>query len=244
MKAIHIPYKEQFDMLTNYIDVMGNGLINSMIVYGRAGLGKTKTIVQELKKRNINYIVFKGGIKGSFELSRILYKNRKDTVIIFDDIDSVFRTASQINLLMAALEDEPERTVTWSDSTKKRVKDRIPETFTFTSGIIFVSNKPRINAALKSRSKVIRFEMNNKEILDRINEVINMDVKETEYLPKVPKAFKLEVIKWAYREVKRFRKDRMDFRLFKYCIANYLMDKEQKVTDGRWKRWSLREINS
>ena len=235
-RTARLKYKEQFAMLEGYISVMGRGLINSIIVYGRAGLGKSEVVKQSLEKHNLKYTFYSGGLKGSYELAKVLYKHRKSSIIVFDDFDSAFRTRSQVNLLMTALQDQEEKQISWVDTTKKKKEDSIPERFTFTSGVIFITNKLRIDNALKSRSKVIRIELTNREVIERISDVIES------FLPKVPKEFKLEVLKWLKANVTKIK--RMDFRVFKYCVANYLMDKDQNIKDGRWKRWSLREINS
>jgi len=231
-----IPYQEQFKMLENYISVMGRSLINSIIVYGRAGLGKTRVVIDCLKKNNLKHVIYSGGIKGSYELAKILYKHRKNIIIVFDDIDNAGRTRSQVNLLMTALQDERKRIISWVDTTRKRKKDEIPERFQFTSGVIFITNKMRIDPAIKSRSKVIKIDLTIKQTLDRIKEVL------PDYLPRVPLEFKEEVLKWMYTNLSKIT--RMDFRVFKYCLANYLMDKDHNINNGRWKKWSMREIKS
>jgi len=235
-RTLNLPYQEQFNMLESYIKVMARGIINSMIVYGRPGLGKSRVVTDCLKKKELKYVVYSGGLKGSYELAKVLYKHRKDTIIVFDDFDSAFRTRSQINLLMTALQDEGKRIISWIDTTKKRKKDQIPERFDFTSGIIFITNRLRIDQAIKSRSKVIKIDLTVQQTLDRIKEVL------PEFLPKVPIEFKEQVLVWMFNNIKKIK--RMDFRVFKYCVANYLLDKEEKIVNGRWARWSMREINS
>lgn len=231
-----IPYQEQFAMLKSYINVMGRGLINSIIVYGRPGLGKTKTVTDCLKSENLNFVLYSGGLKGSYELAKVLYKHRKNTIIVFDDFDSAFRTRGQVNLLMKALEDEGTKLISWVDTTKKRKRDQIPEQFEFTSGMVFITNKLRIDPAIKSRSKVIKIEMDTKSTLERIRDVL------PNYCPKVPMEIKEEVLQWMIENEKKIK--RIDFRVYKYCLANCLMDKDQGITDGRWKKWSIREVNT
>jgi hypothetical protein len=225
-----------FKALEKYIYMMHRGIINSLIVYGRPGLGKSKVTIDELKRLKTNFVVYSGGLKGAYELAKILYENRKDTVLVFDDFDSAFKTKNQINLLKTALQDEQTRYISYVDTTKKARKDKIPERFEFTSGVIFITNKLRIDASIRSRSKTVNIDISTLQTLERIKEVL------PEFMPKVPIEFKEEVYAFVKSNISKIRV--LDFRLFKWAVANYLIDKDENVKDGRWKKWTLNELNA
>ena len=128
-----------------------DGNVNSLYVYGTSGSGKTYTVQKTLKEKNAQYRIFSGGVKGTRELVKLLYTYRDDMILVFDDFDSVMKNKEQKNILKIALQDEKIRTITYVDLSKRPKRDLVPNTFEFTSGIIFVSNQRRIDSAIKSR---------------------------------------------------------------------------------------------
>ena len=234
--------EEQFNMLEKFVGLIHRGLaIKSLIVNGAPGIGKSKTVLDTLdklnKKNKKDVRVYSGGVKGAYELAKILYQNRKDKIIVFDDFDSAFRTKNQVNLLKTALQDDAEsKFISYVDTTKKSKKDKIPECFEFNSRIIFIVNKLRIDSAIKSRSKIINIELSKDEILERIKQVLSG------FIPKAPMDLKMEVYEFLKKNLNHAKT--MDFRKFKFAVANLLIDKDERNTTGRWKRWTLSELNA
>lgn len=122
------------------------GNIPSLIVSGPAGLGKSH-LVEEIahvinKKYSIGVSFVKGhsSPKGLFE---ILYKNRhKNSVLVFDDCDSVFDDEKSLNLLKAACDSSSRRFITWASATEclDDEGNPIPKSFEFSGSVIFITN--------------------------------------------------------------------------------------------------------
>ena len=140
---------ERFDILTEMTSATTDGSIRSMIVTGAAGIGKSYGIIEELKKCSIMDIMRNGDVKyeivkGSstaIGLYSTLYNNSdKDSVLVFDDCDSVFYDDVSLNLLKAALDTTGKRNLSWTSASKYLEKEGIPSVFQFKGSIIFVTN--------------------------------------------------------------------------------------------------------
>ena len=218
---------QQFETLEEYVSFVLKGYLKALYVYGEPGIGKTRTVEKLLNKDNEEFVYFSGGVRGTFELVKILFDNKDGKVLVFDDFDSVFRTKTQLDILKKALVDSESRLITWVDATKRSKDNRIPEKFEFTSSVIFISNRTRLDAALKSRCKIMAFNATKLQVLDFIHQ--NMD----KYLVKVPMDYKEEVYEFMRMNLNSF--PRIDFRFFKSATMDYLSDKEKGRIDGTWK---------
>jgi hypothetical protein len=126
------------------------------------------------KKRNNTYIFVKG-YSSPMGLFQILHDNR-ESIIVFDDCDSVFKTPVSVNILKSALD-------------------------SFKGKIIFISNLPELDLdeAVKSRSFVISVTLTRKELWDRMMALLpNIE-------PKVDMVIKDEVINFMGFNIDKFR---------------------------------------
>jgi len=131
---------DRFKDYENSAEIVANGAIKSMIVYGTGGLGKTYTLVQKLKELGFNktdsgvsdteeneegektkksvdkdYVHFKGAkitARGLYE--RLFQNNGK--LLIFDDSDSVLKDPRAQNVLKGALDTSGDGSVAWMSS--------------------------------------------------------------------------------------------------------------------------------
>lgn len=164
-----------FDTIHARVMQVAYGYGTSLIITGMSGVGKsfdTKKALQEVSRvKNIkdsnNFKFFKGDVSTS-GLYDILFRYH-DQLIVFDDMDNVFKDDASINILKSALETEPEREVTRSIQThfntdgmtmkdimanyigdvnvaddeelfKIKNKGKLPKSFIFTGRVIFISN--------------------------------------------------------------------------------------------------------
>jgi hypothetical protein len=82
-----------------------------------------------------------------------LYNMRdKDDIIVFDDCDSIFEDVLSLNILKAALDSKPKRTINWNTDSYKLRNEDIPDSFEFQGGAIFITNVKFSNV----RSKKLR----------------------------------------------------------------------------------------
>jgi hypothetical protein len=225
---------EQFDLLERYVKIVDSGILKALYVHGEPGIGKTLTVEKLLPKTNDKYQYFSGGVKGSYELAKILYNNREGKVLIFDDFDSVFKTRTQVDVLKIALQNKPVRTITWVDGTKRTKGDKLPENFEFTSSIIFISNKCRLDAAIQSRCKIMGFNTSKMQVLDYIKSKFGTFMKE------IPLSVRMEVYNFFASNLASF--PRVDFRLFYNVSIDCFLDYQDKRTDGHWKLAALNSV--
>jgi len=142
---------EQFDTLEQYVRIMTDGVINSLFIYGAPGVGKTETVKRSLVKFGASFKYVQGGVKDAYSAAKILYENRDNKIIVFDDFDTIFKIKGAVDLLKVALQDHSTRIITWADGTKRSKKDSIPQEFEFTSSVIVISNRPRIDSSLNDQ---------------------------------------------------------------------------------------------
>lgn len=184
-----------FKDLDHLVASVIRGLDNSLIITGSAGVGKTTAVRKNMEKfqleRGRDWRLIKGK-STALGMYRTFYFNRDDTILVFDDCDSVFRTEDSRNLLKAALDTEDVREVTWLSSNtfdpagksdveihKMLQKGKIPQFFEMTSRVIFVTNITRDEiladkkmAAIVSRSKSIDITLSDDQMIERIEKLL------------------------------------------------------------------------
>lgn len=115
-----------------------------------------------------DYVVVKG-----FSTDKALYEtlyNNNGSTIIFDDCDSVLRSADAINVLKGALDTTDERWVSWNSTSMSGVPNR----FMFTGQVIFITNLPlsRIDDAIRTRCFNIDVSMTTAQAMERMEFVL------------------------------------------------------------------------
>lgn len=138
--------QKNFDSMLAVLESMlkPNSPINSMIVSGAPGIGKTYSLSKRLDKAHNSAECNVKSISGkmtTLALFEVLYKNRHSTdVVLLDDMDSIFDSEDGMNLLKAVL-DTSKRTVSYMSTSKYMRDNNIPNTFEFNGKIIFITNK-------------------------------------------------------------------------------------------------------
>jgi len=181
---------ERFSLLSTFVDLTLEGHNASTIICGSPGLGKSHTVLERLDAHGLvegeDYTIHKGYTtpKGLYSL---LYENRNGTVVI-DDMDSVFKDATSLNLLKAALDSYSKRIVSWN--SMGFIDDGLPSQFLFTGRVIFITNKSlsTLDDAVRSRSLVADVTMSTVEKIERMRSVA------ADILPEIKLSTKMEVI--------------------------------------------------
>jgi hypothetical protein len=141
---------ERFNVLDKLTLAAAKGTIRSLIVSGAPGVGKSFGINKMLEeyaeskrdtlKSSEERFVFVSGVMRPVALYMKFFEYSKNSVIVLDDVDSAFGDVDSINLLKSALDSSPKRTIHWgSQNPTLRALD-IPDSFEFTSSVIFVTN--------------------------------------------------------------------------------------------------------
>lgn len=176
---------ERFDFMSKMTKMVIADVTPSLLITGEGGLGKTFTVMKELKNANleedIDYTVVKG-FSTARGLFNTLFENQ-DKLIVFDDCDSILKDGTAINLLKAALDSYDRRVITWNSQAWD---DSRPNRFEFTGKIIFISNltQGKIDQAIKSRALRVDLSMTADEKIRRMESILEdvlpeftMDIK-------------------------------------------------------------------
>jgi len=174
---------ERFGFVKDMVTMLANGDQASVVVTGPGGLGKSHTVSAALREAGFNdvsvldefevgdnipknsYRVVKGYStpKG---LYRTLYENR-NSVIVFDDCDSVLKDPVSLNLLKAALDSYSRRIISW----RADIKDEdLPTVFEFKGRVVFISNlsTTSLDQAIITRSLAVDLSMTAKQKVERM----------------------------------------------------------------------------
>ena len=197
---------ERFEFINDMTMMLVNRQAASMIVSGSGGLGKSYSVIKALSDAGYTDIstvesfevgtkvdpskcfrVIKGysSPKGLF---RTLYENREG-VIVMDDTDSIFKDATSLNLLKAALDSYSRRIISY----RADIRDEdLPQVFEFKGAVIFLTNIPSVmlDQALISRSMVVDLSMTTKQKVERMKHILFTQ----EFMPEVESNMKLDAI--------------------------------------------------
>jgi hypothetical protein len=186
---------ERFGFLADMVTMVAKGDQASVVVTGPGGLGKSHTVTKSLRKAGFSdlstlndlpigepvpknaFVVIKGYStpKG---LYRTLYENR-NSVIVFDDCDSVLKDPVSLNLLKGALDSYSKRVISWRADIKE---EDLPTTFEFKGRVVFISNisSSNLDQAIISRSLAVDLSMTAKQKIERMRFLLT----QPEFMPE------------------------------------------------------------
>jgi len=212
---------EIFSTLENYINLVLERKINSLILCGPPGMSKTYMVRRTLhfagKSPGKDYIIEKGSSLGINSVYQLLYDNR-DKLIVLDDFDTPLSNEDIINIMKAITDSYGKRIVSLSPekkmSTQGGERFDAPNKFEFTGQIIMITNKTKnsLDIALRSRSPVVEVSFNAKEVLDAFDKLLKF------IAPQVPYETKLEVFNYIKELYKKDKYIDVSFRSIKACI--------------------------
>jgi hypothetical protein len=146
--------KDRFDILETLVADVIEGDVRALIVSGPPGLGKSYTVEQPLQHGDVNCRIVKGFSRAT-GLFRLLYEFKDEgSILVLDDIDSIFEDLAALNLLKAATDTTEERVISWlAESRMTNEENGIPGTFTFEGSIIVLTNLD-FDKAIQRGSKI------------------------------------------------------------------------------------------
>jgi hypothetical protein len=140
---------ERFEILDDMTKAVLNGDIRAMIVAGPPGVGKSFGIERELDRANLfdqvaGRRVKSEMIKGTASalgMYKALYKySDENSVVVFDDCDSILLDDVCLNLLKGALDSSKKRRISWLADSHSLRREGVPDQFDFKGGVIFITN--------------------------------------------------------------------------------------------------------
>jgi hypothetical protein len=210
---------ERFEFVEGLVNMIASGLTPSAVITGEGGLGKTYTVNKTLVASGLKDLSDVGALevastinrRNSFTsvkgystpkgLYRTLYEN-KDSVVVFDDCDSILKDPVALNLLKSALDSYGKRIISWNAEGFGR-DDELPRSFEFKGRVIFISNlaQDKIDQAIRSRSMMVDLSMTEDQKIERMEVIANSE----EFMPEFTAEFKndaLELIRSLKEDAK------------------------------------------
>jgi hypothetical protein len=196
---------QRFGFVRDMVKMLAKGDQASVVVTGPGGLGKSHTVSAALVESGFSdlsvldeleigdnvpansFRVVKGYStpKGLF---RTLYENR-NSVVVFDDCDSVLKDPVSLNLLKAALDSYSRRIISW----RADIRDEdLPNVFEFKGRVVFISNlaSSSLDQAIISRSLAVDLSMNAKQKVERMRFLLDQD----DFMPEYEKQYKVDAM--------------------------------------------------
>jgi hypothetical protein len=179
----------RFDQLESMTRAVKSGAIRAMIVSGPPGVGKSHGVEKVLERYQLvetlggakKYEVVKGAMSAIGLYVKLYKYSSKDSVIVFDDCDSIFSDELSLNILKAALDSKKRRMIHWNTDSIKLRNEGVPDQFCFEGSAIFITNlkfdraRGKIRehlAALESRCHYMDLTINtDREKLLRIRQI-------------------------------------------------------------------------
>jgi hypothetical protein len=105
--------------MSQLVQMACKGTLRSLLIYGGPGTGKTFTIMKTVN--DMGFVKGKDYVKLSgkaspIEIYKTLFMFREGGLVIFDDLDSMWRNEDATNILKAALDTSPVREISWVSS--------------------------------------------------------------------------------------------------------------------------------
>ena len=144
---------------------------HALMIYGSTGgLGKSVCVLNTLSDEGIEPTIINSHVT-PLALYGILYQYRQDSILFFDDCDSMYSSMAHLGLLRSALWGSP-RVVTYNST---QLPSDLPSRFEFSSRCIFAANVlPMTNDAFKavlSRCDIFELSATNDEVIEMMREI-------------------------------------------------------------------------
>jgi len=142
--------RERFEILEDMTYASCDGVVRGMVVTGPPGVGKSfgvekvlkeAGIMKKLSQDSLRRFGVEKGAATPIGLYQLLYDySASGSVLVLDDCDSVLYDELSLNLLKAALDSSPKRTLSWRSESRALANNGVPDTFEFKGSIIFITN--------------------------------------------------------------------------------------------------------
>jgi hypothetical protein len=142
--------RERFEILEDMTYAACDGVVRGMVVTGPPGVGKSfgvekvlkeAGIMKKLSQDSLRRFGVEKGAATPIGLYQLLYDySAAGSVLVLDDCDSVLYDELSLNLLKAALDSSPKRTLSWRSESRALANNGVPDTFEFKGSIIFITN--------------------------------------------------------------------------------------------------------
>ena len=138
---------ERFDFYHSIVKGMvGGDGFPAVIISGTPGIGKSYTAEIELERgQEVNgtrWIHVKGGAISPINLYKLAYRYQNPgDVIVFDDVDALFKDENSLNILKAMADTSVARKITWFTNSPDLKKEEIDNEFIYRGILLALTNK-------------------------------------------------------------------------------------------------------
>jgi len=141
--------RDRFEMLNEMTRAAKMGSVRALIVTGPPGVGKSHGVEEVLERYDTaafmsgsepKYEVCKGNLSALGLYCKLYEYRSKDSVLVFDDCDSILLDDLSLNILKAALDSKERRRLSWNTDSRKLNEEGIPNSFEFEGSVIFITN--------------------------------------------------------------------------------------------------------
>jgi len=169
--------------------------MNSLMISGRAGTGKTYNVTKALTDEGLDegddFITVSGAVSTVIMFKKMYQYRTK--ILVFDDCDAVFRDENGRNILKAALDSKKVRNISYLKKSSLVFDPKdfdndpegefnaienglVPNQFEFSGRVIFISNLPKDKAdpdgAIRSRSILMDVNPDDATLMERIKTLL------------------------------------------------------------------------
>lgn len=187
-----VSYRESLVNLKSLVVGLVKGISNCLLIFGRAGSGKTSQVEKTLTQMGLSdgdgYFQIAGSISSAVAY-QTLYNNRTG-IILFDDCDSILADDDGRAMIKAATDTKKVRKLSYSkkfmgsfDPSKETVPEeelgvtKFPRYFNFEGRIIFISNLTldQLDPDKSIRTRVLRIDINpsDQDLLDFMESILD-----------------------------------------------------------------------
>lgn len=141
--------RERFDILDQMSEGCTTGAVRAMIVSGPPGVGKSfgvervleqAALFDKMAQRKPRFEVVKGAMSPIGLYCKLFQYADSNSVLVFDDCDSILLDDLSLNILKAALDSGSKRTISWNSDSHMLRREGVPDRFDFQGSVIFITN--------------------------------------------------------------------------------------------------------
>ena len=140
---------ERFEILESMTKACLNGDIRALIVSGPPGVGKSYIVEEQIERAQLfqqvasqkpKHEVVKGSASAIGLYKKLYEYSDENSVLVFDDCDSILFDDVALNLLKGALDSGKTRKISWLSESRVLKQEDIPTSFLFKGSVIFITN--------------------------------------------------------------------------------------------------------
>jgi hypothetical protein len=141
--------RQRFEILDEMTTAATSGDIRAMIVSGPPGVGKSFGVERIVEKaclfdkisgKRLRAEVIKGSTSALGLYCQLYKYSDANSMLVFDDCDSILLDDVSLNLLKGALDSGKKRKISWLSDSHMLRREGVPDSFEFKGSVIFITN--------------------------------------------------------------------------------------------------------